>query len=202
MATPIIETNIKYKIYYNCRTALHWACKRNHTSIVEILLANGADKTIVTFKGERPMDLISSDEACTMLGCSKEERCSSNPQQELPFTPNYLQNPTFPYGDMARTEDLTHETIPASTPPNSSYKHAIAPLVVKVRVCNSEDTDFVEIEVLDLKYQTLLEICAMELEIDVTSIAKIRKLPDILVRKDRDVQRMKSGQELEVVLAS
>ena len=31
-------------------------------------------------------------------------------------------------------------------------------------------------------------------------IAKIRKLPNILVRKDRDVQRLKEGQELEVVL--
>lgn len=35
---------------------------------------------------------------------------------------------------------------------------------------------------------------------EASLIAKIRKLPNILVRKDRDVQRLKEGQELEVVL--
>lgn len=35
---------------------------------------------------------------------------------------------------------------------------------------------------------------------ELAQIAKIRKLPNILVRKDRDVQRFKEGQELEVIL--
>ena len=34
----------------------------------------------------------------------------------------------------------------------------------------------------------------------MSQILKIRKLPNILIRKDRDVQRLRDGQELEVVL--
>ena len=49
-------------------------------------------------------------------------------------------------------------------------------------------------------YQALLAACCEELEVGVSDVAKIRKLPNILIRKDRDVQRMKEGQELEVVL--
>ena len=33
-------------------------------------------------------------------------------------------------------------------------------------------------------------------------IAKIRKLPNVWVRKDKDVQRMKEGQELEIIVKS
>ena len=53
-----------------------------------------------------------------------------------------------------------------------------------------------------LTYLALVAACCEELELTTTDVAKIRKLPNVLVRKDRDVQRMKDGQELEVVLKS
>ena len=49
-------------------------------------------------------------------------------------------------------------------------------------------------------YLALLTACCEELEVAAVDVAKIRKLPNVLVRKDRDVQRMRDGQELEVVL--
>ena len=73
-------------------------------------------------------------------------------------------------------------------------------LQVKVRVCGSGECDFVEVEVGALTYPALVAACCEELELTTTDVAKIRKLPNVLVRKDRDVQRMKDGQELEVVL--
>ena len=57
-----------------------------------------------------------------------------------------------------------------------------------------------EVEVRPVTYQALLAVCCEELEVGSGDVAKIRKLPNVLVRKDRDVQRMREGQELEVVL--
>ena len=60
--------------------------------------------------------------------------------------------------------------------------------------------DFYEVEVPSLTHDTLLKVCAEELEVEVSHIAKVRKLPNVLVRRDRDVQRLKEGQEMEIVL--
>ena len=75
-----------------------------------------------------------------------------------------------------------------------------SPLLVKVRVSGSGESDFVEVEVAPPTYHTLVSTCCKELELAVSDMAKIRKLPNVLVRKDRDVQRMADGQELEVVM--
>ena len=74
------------------------------------------------------------------------------------------------------------------------------PLLVKVRVVGSGECDFVEVEVPSATYPALLKACCEELEVQTSDVVKIRKLPNVWVRKDRDVQRMKEGQELEVVL--
>ena len=77
-----------------------------------------------------------------------------------------------------------------------------APMLVKVRVADSGENDFIEVELPALSYAALLTACCEEMEIQPSEIAKIRKLPNIWVRKDKDVQRMKDGQELEVILNS
>ena len=64
----------------------------------------------------------------------------------------------------------------------------------------SGESDFYEVELPSPTYSTLLKACAEEIEVEPSLIIKIRKLPNILVRKDKDVQRLKEGQELEVVL--
>ena len=67
-------------------------------------------------------------------------------------------------------------------------------------MCGSGECDFVEVEVGPLTYPALMTACCEELELATSDVAKIRKLPNILIRKDKDVQRMKDGQELELVL--
>lgn len=85
--------------------------------------------------------------------------------------------------------------------PTSPSLHATAtPLLVKLRISGSGETDFYEVELPSLSYEALLKACAEEIEVEVSQIAKIRKLPNIMVRRDRDVQRLKEGQELELVL--
>lgn len=75
-------------------------------------------------------------------------------------------------------------------------------LVLKVRVANSGDPDFIEIELprTELSYSRLLRVCCEELGISANQIIRIRKLPDTLVRKDKDVQRFRDFQEIEVVI--
>ena len=96
----------------------------------------------------------------------------------------------FPFAD-----SHPHPTQPSPSPSSTSQ-----PLVVKVRLCGSGECDFVEVEVPSVTYQALLQTCCEELEVNAADVAKIRKLPNVLIRKDRDIQRMKEGQELEIVM--
>lgn len=54
----------------------------------------------------------------------------------------------------------------------------------------------------ELSYSRLLRVCCEELGISANQIARVRKLPDTLVRKDKDVQRFQDFQEIEVVIAT
>jgi hypothetical protein len=77
-------------------------------------------------------------------------------------------------------------------------------LVLKTRVANSTEDDFIEIEIEfeNLTYENLVRVCCTELGIETSSIKKIRKLPNTIVRKDKDVARLQHFQELEIVLHS
>ncbi|NWI07992.1 ANR40 protein, partial [Tichodroma muraria] len=77
-------------------TCLHWACKRNHAAVVAYLLHAGADKDILTKKGERPAQLTSKREIRKMLGV-EDELPDLQQDSDLPIIPNYLANPPFPY---------------------------------------------------------------------------------------------------------
>jgi hypothetical protein len=86
------------------------------------------------------------------------------------------------------------------TPSPSLQAATPVPFLVKLRISGSGESDFYEVELPSLSYDALLKACAEEIEVEVSQIAKVRKLPNILVRRDRDVQRLKEGQELELVL--
>lgn len=77
-------------------------------------------------------------------------------------------------------------------------------LVLKVRIANSDEKDFIEIELphTHLNFSGLLNLMCAELGVDKSLVAKIRKLPDTIVRKDKDVRRLKDLQELELVLTN
>lgn len=62
---------------------------------------------------------------------------------------------------------------------------SLSELVLKVRVQNLRDNDFIEIELdrQELTYQDLLRVSCCELGINPQQVEKIRKLPNTLVRK-------------------
>ena len=229
---------------------MHWACKRGHATIVQILLQSGADVSVKTFKGELPYDLTTSTEVLAALKIEPDEeftkRCSEG-TSHLPIVPNYLKSPTFPYAtqdsddlDTAAQPFLSSpkasiETDVKSTSKYSSYKSertgdgvahksaasernghgkdlaSIKPstnattssIIIRARVAGGDTSvvsDFVEVEVPSLSYSSLLECCCEELEVPPEGVARIRKLPNVWIRKDKDVQRLTEGQELEVIL--
>ncbi|XP_009071951.1 PREDICTED: ankyrin repeat domain-containing protein 40, partial [Acanthisitta chloris] len=276
-------------------TCLHWACKRNQAQVVSCLLEAGADKQLLTAKGELPAQLTSKPDIRRILG-EEETECQGVKDLNLPIVANYLANPPFPYayaeesipGSLAESQNESasnssasqcetspcpsaaqvesictptscdsEEDFPAlgaaapppavipapcarpgvpngpvcptalppamsrqavSLQPDSSptglapafqpffftgtFPYNVQELVLKVRVQNLRDNDFIEIELdrQELTYQDLLRVSCCELGINPQQVEKIRKLPNTLVRKDKDVARLQDFQELELVL--
>ena len=75
---------------------------------------------------------------------------------------------------------------------------------MKVRVAHSGDPDFIEIEIPknDLSYGRLLRTCCDELGVCPNQVQRLRKIPDTILRKDKDIYRLQHLQELELVLGS
>ncbi|XP_032932794.1 ankyrin repeat domain-containing protein 40-like isoform X3 [Catharus ustulatus] len=277
-------------------TCLHWACKRNHAQVVSCLLEAGADKHILTAKGELAAELTSKPDIRKILGVEEQTECQAAKDLNLPIVANYLAKPPFPNvyseesipGSLADSQNesasissasqsenspcpsapeaesictptscSSDETpaasaaarpvpVPIPTPasvcaspgvppslglcspgvsgqavplqPNTSpsgtasayqpffftgtFPYNMQELVLKVRVQNLRDNDFIEIELdrQELTYQDLLRVSCCELGINPEQVEKIRKLPNTLVRKDKDVARLQDFQELELVL--
>ncbi|KFW83498.1 Ankyrin repeat domain-containing protein 40, partial [Manacus vitellinus] len=78
-------------------------------------------------------------------------------------------------------------------------------LVLKVRIQNPNlrENDFIEIELdrQELTYKELLRVSCHELGVNPEHVQKIRKLPNTMLRKDKDVARLQDFQELELVLS-
>ncbi|XP_074744877.1 ankyrin repeat domain-containing protein 40 isoform X1 [Strix uralensis] len=285
-------------------TCLHWACKRNHAAVVAYLLHAGADKEILTKKGERPAQLTSKREIRKMLGVEDDELADLKKDSDLPIIPNYLANPPFPYvyntmsnsipdpsvnGSISHLEsqDTDSSSLPdvetygcvplahgnaapeaagnggvpslpraaaapppskpvlqrgpvyqgsvswSRSPPSPVVSHQSVPqqengscmgpvpafqpvfftgafplnmqeLVLKVRIQNPNlrENDFIEIELdrQELTYKELLRVSCRELGVNPEHVQKIRKLPNTMLRKDKDVARLQDFQELELVL--
>ena len=81
--------------------------------------------------------------------------------------------------------------------------NCIPDLVLKVRVASCEDPDFIEVDLpRSSTFDQLVTLVCSELKVAPGSIVrKLRKLPNTLVRNDRDVRRLVNYQELEIVLA-
>ncbi|XP_031209919.1 putative ANKRD40 C-terminal-like protein [Mastomys coucha] len=87
-------------------------------------------------------------------------------------------------------------------PHNGNADTSSLELVLKVRIQDSEENDFIEIELhrQELSYQNLLQVSCSELGIAPEKVEKMRKLPNTLLRKDKDIQRLQDFQEIELLL--
>jgi len=118
-----VNVNAQHEI--NGWTALHWAAKRNHLNIVNLLCNHGADKNIPTNKGEvaaqltsegvikvllnamkggttttTPAPVTTSTTAATTPasnGDSKKQNVGVKSEEKLAITPNYIRHPPLAY---------------------------------------------------------------------------------------------------------
>lgn len=74
-------------------------------------------------------------------------------------------------------------------------------LVLKIRQANSVETDFIEVDLdnSNRTFSALLSLLCTELNIQPSSVTKVRKLPNTIIRNDKDVSRLIDFQEIEVV---
>ncbi|CAM4980936.1 unnamed protein product [Rotaria socialis] len=110
----------------------------------------------------------------------------------LPIIPNYLRHPVFPY--------ISSE--PRSNLPNLSANDTQT-ITLLCRVADDpSETDYVEFEfnkspIIGSFERLQSNICH---ELDIDHIDKLRRLPCVRVRNDRDVERLKDNHMLEVIL--
>lgn len=192
--------NVNSQNSVNGWTALHWACKRGHKNIVSILLKSGADSRLASTKGETSAHVTSDPQILQLLGISPNEvKLSVN--QDLPIVPNYLRSPIFPYGNTSGQAE--HGYLAYNNSPGVAVDtQNVGEVILKVRVGNAVEKDFIEIDLPkdSLTYNGLVDLMCSELNVSKGIIQKVRKLPDTIVRRDKDVQRLQNYQELELVL--
>jgi len=217
-----VNTNSQHDI--NGWTALHWAAKRNHLNIVNLLCNHGADKNIPTNKGELAAQLTTEGVIKVLLNAQSNKLAPlptppqvkatakvspARPQQveeKLPITPNYLRNPVLAYQvDLGNSEKKQRVETEEPLEVRQPLRKAPMPgkeLILKVRVANSSDPDFIEIELpgsaLTLEYLTV--VACEELDIQANQVSRVRKMPDTRLRRDKEVARLKDYQQVELVL--
>ncbi|XP_076326408.1 ankyrin repeat domain-containing protein 40-like isoform X2 [Tachypleus tridentatus] len=187
--------NINTQQDINGWTPLHWAAKRGHATVVKYLLSQGAEASQTSNKGETPAAVALNEEIRNLLG-------------------GYLAYPPLAY--QVDTKDIENCSIGNQRNPlnmcevnhfrsalSNKYDATVSPeLVLKVRVAHLDDSDFIEIDLpgSNLTFKHLVDVCCCELGIDSETILKIRKLPNTIIRKDKDVQRLQNFQEIEIIL--
>jgi len=213
-----VNTNSQHDI--NGWTALHWAAKRNHLNIVNLLCNHGADKNIATNKGEVAAQLTSEGVIKVLLNAqaSKLAPLPAAPAKEtkLAITPNYIKNPPVAYqvdlGEKespavvekkARVEMVERERrVSAVVAKPVVQQQQSQEVILKIRVAGSADPDYVELELpreaMTLEYLTVA--ACEELAVGADQIERVRKMPNTRLRRDREVARLTDYQEIELVL--
>ncbi|XP_015609945.1 ankyrin repeat domain-containing protein 40 [Cephus cinctus] len=189
-----VDINAKHAI--NGWTALHWACKRGHLNVAVMLLMNGADKSIPAVSGETPESVCTNTQILELLGASTDKLENVKEVTTPGFVPNYIKNPPLTIG----LETILSEKIPSYH--NHSGNSSQDELVLKVRIANTSDPDFIEIDLPknNLTLESLLKISCEELAVDPGQVHKLRKLPNTKLRRDKDVERLENLQEIELVI--
>jgi len=222
LITKGVNVNSQHDI--NGWTALHWAAKRNHLNIVNKLLNHGADKSIKTNKGEMPGSLTTEGVIKVLLTANLNNSTNATPtakapspapvksEDKLAITPNYIRSPVLGYKVDTRDKDLPvaqqekRPRIENSAPPPAHRRQVLTTLghemILKVRVAEHEDPDFIEIEIPgdSLTMDTLALVAASELGVDASQVERLRRLPNTRLRRDKEVARLPDYTEIELVM--
>ena len=194
-----VDVNFVNKV--NKWTALHWAVSKSNLPLVQYLVSKGASKDLVNNKGEKPMDVSTSRNIDSILspgdrvernGVRKSEFCKESIQEKHGFVPNFIEYPPI----VPSSRDMR--------PLSETERDKSREICIRARVSEGEERDFIELDIdLDAcSFEDLTSVLCKELKIDiqVLTVRKVRKLPNTIVRNDRDVQRLIEGSAVELVL--
>ncbi|GAB0197698.1 ankyrin repeat domain-containing protein 40-like [Grus japonensis] len=155
--------------------------------------------------------LDTAEQLPTPSATTTAPKCVGPAAQNGPTRQPSLPHGRAPFSPVAPKQAAPLQTDSSPTGPaptfqpfffTGTFPYNMQELVLKVRVQNLRDNDFIEIELdrQELTYQDLLRVSCCELGVNPEQVEKIRKLPNTLVRKDKDVARLQDFQELELVL--
>ncbi|KYO31068.1 ankyrin repeat domain-containing protein 40 [Alligator mississippiensis] len=159
---------------------------------------NIPDPSTCSLNGSFSSSLESQDADCSALHHS--EACPSPPLQHE----NTVSAVADKEEEPTSTGVFSMPECPKPVVQNGSFPFNMQELVLKVRIQNLtlRENDFIEIELdrQELTYKELLRVSCCELGVNPEHVEKIRKLPNTVLRKDKDVARLQDFQELELVL--
>merc|ERR1712212_1189227 len=161
--------------------------------------------------GKTPGQVAINEKVKEMLGSTNNDLMdiASSPK----FVPNYLQHPPLGYQvDVPSViRNKSNESVIAnnqinehkSTTNTSSIDKDTTILILKIRVADCLDRDFIEIDIENnqLNYQSLKDVMCHELGVNSAQVERIRKLPNTKLRRDIEVSRLQNYAELELVLS-
>ncbi|XP_072380281.1 ankyrin repeat domain-containing protein 40-like [Diabrotica undecimpunctata] len=188
------KINVNSQNNMNGWTALHWAYKRGNNHLIKLLIDHGANGDVRNSKGQTPQEV-----SPYYVDLNSKDKSSDD---GLNYVPNYLKNPPLSVDlGTGHKKQKTTDCRNAPVPTSSSEEEV---LVLPVKIFSSSDPDFIEIEIIksNLTYANLLRVCCQELGILESQVERVRKLPNIRLRNDNDVKRLRSHHLLEVVLTS
>lgn len=202
-----VNTNSQHDI--NGWTALHWAAKRNHLNIVNLLCNHGADKSVPTNKGEMAADLTSEGVIKVLLN-AQASKLTPAPSQPVKATAKVspARSHQVDIPDRVEKKPKIESDLPArhvvqqATPVRRVVSQVTKELILKIRVANRPDPDYIEIELASggLTLENLTVTACNELGVQTSQVARVRKMPDTRLRRDKEVARLQDYQQVELVL--
>jgi len=202
-----VNTNSQHDI--NGWTALHWAAKRNHLNIVNLLCNHGADKSVPTNKGEMASDLTSEGVIKVLLN-AQASKMATVPTQPVKATAKVspARSHQVDISDRVEKKPKIESDLPArhvvqqATPVRRVVSQVNKELILKIRVANRPDPDYIEIEmpIGGLTLENLTVTACSELGVQTSQVARVRKMPDTRLRRDKEVARLQDYQQVELVL--
>jgi len=178
-------------------------------------MSNGAKVDIENNEGKTPGQVAADENVRNILGSTETPVTTT----ETNYLPNYLKNPAFCHKvDLDIVENgatdqndqpittLDKDVINEVLKKSSFYQERQEPksklLILKIRIANQTDQDFIEIDVEENQrsFQSLKDLMCQELGVTSDSVERIRKLPDTKLRRDVEVRRLEDYAKLELVL--
>ena len=186
----------------------------NYTSwsFSKALLSNGANPDITNKDGKFPVDVATDDKIKSLFGKSNDVKVDSDDQaiEGRKFVPNYLEYPPVGYKvnlnqiKPTKTSNLVTKSENETAAPAKENMIDLGTKVkiLKIRIADSNDKDFIEIDLPNTKFtfEDLTTVMCEELNIPKDSVERVRKLPNTKLRRDVEVVRLKDYEEIEIVL--